>query len=581
MKHVLSIHHPIFKIFILASSIFILYSFILSAPFKTLDDQASIYADPDIRDINHIARVFTRSFFGNDGFYYRPLVSFSFALEHHFFGFVSFFFNLTNIILYCVATVIIFCFVSFVFGDQRLGFWVSWLFAIHPVNVEAVANIAGRSILLCALFEWISLLSFAFFLKSRRRILFFFSLASFALALLSKESSAPLALTIGVYAFLFSERSAQRLRRSCMLALPFFLVLAGYFFVRSALKISSVSFVINLQDYFYGILTFARSGLTYARILLWPVDLHFDRIRPVIDQLLGFESMMTIVVWLTIFGLLWKFYRRLSPAMLFFIALIFIRFLPLSQIIPIRSQAGYICVPDHFLYVPSVGFLVCLVLCFRWLTGKLIAMKQITPFWVHSLVALWILFLCCITIEQNIYATNETALFRRSVSFTPEHVRMNVALGLNYVARHQFKEAEPYFRRALEREPFNTRARVSLATVLLDQGKLWEGLQEYEQIPDAKDFQDLVEKNKKLAYQLLIKKYSAMIKDKDAPADVYYSLGVVYAKKEDFKQAIPYFQKALQQDPKHANALRNLCNSLRAAGNEREAQSCFKRIGEP
>jgi len=581
MKQFLSIRHPAFKVFILVASVFILYSFILSAPFKTLDDQASIYANRDIQDIKYIPQIFRKSFFGDDNFYYRPLVSVSFSLENHFFGLNAFFFNVTNMLLHLLTTLVVFCFVTFVFKNDWLGFWVAFLFAIHPVNVEAVANVAGRSILLCAFFEWSAFLLFGSFVRYHKRIYFLGSLFSFALALLSKESSAAFPAMVFIYAFLFSERPKRSFWGSVRLAIPFALVLAGYLIARYSLHIASVSFVSDVKDYFYGILTFARSVLTYGRILLWPVDLHFDRIRPVIGHVFSPESLGTIVFWLGSLGAFLKFYRRLTPAVLFFIALFFFRFLPLSQIIPIRSQANYICIPDHFLYVPSVGFFVCLVVFFRWAAGRLMATQHLTRFWVRSIVSLWIIFLACITIEQNIYATHEIALFERTVSFTPEHVRINVALGLSYVFQKKFARAEPCFRRALAYEPSNTRARVSLGTVLLDQGRYWEGLAEYEKIFGSRDFQDLVERNKKLAYRLLIEKYSAMIKGKDTPADVYYSLGVVYAKKGDFKDAIVYFQKALERDPRHRNALINLCNSFWAAGQEQDAQTCFAQIKEP
>ncbi len=580
MKQFLDLKHPAFQVFILVSSIFVLYSFILSAPFKTLDDQASIYANPDIQDIKNFPRIFSKSFFGDDRFYYRPLVSLSFALEKHFFGLNAFFFNLTNIVLHSLTAMIVLYFMRFVFQGTLIGFWVAFLFAIHPVYVEAVANIAGRSILLCALFEWVALMFLALSMRSKRFSYYIVSMFSFAFALLSKESSAVFPAIAFSYAFFFfTECSlAVRVRKSLKAAFPFGIVLLGYLLIRFALDISSVSFVRDIKDYLCGILTFMYAAIMYVRILLAPFDLHFDRIYPVFYNFLSFESLATMLFWISFVFILWKARHQLSASVKFFIVFIFIRFLPLSQLIPIRSQAGYICAPDHFLYVPSVAFFVCLVLLVRMMVAQLIASKHLTRSWARSLIGLWMVFLAGITIEQNIYATHEIALFSRSASFTPEHVRMNIALGLRYVFEKKFAQAEPYFRNALAYEPTNTRARVSLATVLLDQGKLWEGLSEFEKVTDAESFQDLVDRNKNLAYRLLIKKYSAMIKGENTPADVHYSLGVVYAKQGDFQQAISYFQKTLARDPRHRNAHKNLCNSFWAVGDETRAQVCFQEI---
>lgn len=580
MKKIFDRENPAFQVFILISSIFTLYSFILSAPFKTLDDQASIYANPDIQDIKHFPRIFSKSFFGDDRFYYRPLVSLSFALEKHFFGFNAFFFNLTNIILHSLTAIIILCFMRSIFQGTFISFWVAFLFAIHPVYVEAVANIAGRSILLCAFFEWSALMFLALSMQRKKPGYYIVSMLSFALALLSKESSAVFPAIAFAYAFFFfPERSwVARTRKSLKAAFPFGIALLGYLLIRFTLDISSVSSVRDAKDYLCGILTFARAMIMYARVLLVPFDLYFDRICPVLYDLLSLESLATMLFWLSFVFILWKARHHLSAAVKFFILFVFIRFLPLSQLIPIRSQAGYICVPDHFLYVPSVGFFVCLIFLARTMVSQLVASKHLTRSWARSLIGLWMIFLAGTTIEQNIYATHEIALFSRSVSFRPEHVRLNIALGLRYVFEKKFAQAEPYFRNALAYEPTNTRARVSLATVLLDQGKLWEGLSEFEKVTDAENFQDLVDRNKNLAYRLLIKKYSAMIKGENTPADVHYSLGVVYAKQGDFQQAISYFQETLARDPRHRNAHENLCNSFWAAGDETRAQDCFQEI---
>ena len=69
---------------------FTAYSFVLEAPFKTMDDNSSIVNNSDIQDISNIKRIFTSSFFG-DSHYYRPLVSLSYMLEYHFFGLNSFY----------------------------------------------------------------------------------------------------------------------------------------------------------------------------------------------------------------------------------------------------------------------------------------------------------------------------------------------------------------------------------------------------------------------------------------------------------------------------------------------------------
>ena len=69
------------------------YSFVLSAPFKIMDDQVSIVENRAIGDFSNIKQVFTSGFFGDHTFY-RPLVALSFMTEYRLFGLNYFFYNL-------------------------------------------------------------------------------------------------------------------------------------------------------------------------------------------------------------------------------------------------------------------------------------------------------------------------------------------------------------------------------------------------------------------------------------------------------------------------------------------------------
>jgi len=96
---------------------FTAYSFVLEAPFKTLDDNISIVYNSDIQDLSNVKKIFTSSFFG-DNHYYRPLVSFSYMLEYHFFGLNSFYYNLTNVIFHLAIAVSVFFLVLLLFNGR-------------------------------------------------------------------------------------------------------------------------------------------------------------------------------------------------------------------------------------------------------------------------------------------------------------------------------------------------------------------------------------------------------------------------------------------------------------------------------
>ena len=128
------------------------YSFMLSSPFKTMDDEFAIVNNPDIKSFQNTAKILGSSFFSGNT-YYRPLVSLSYMLEYHFFDLNPLFYNLDNLILHLATSISVFFIVFIIFKKRWISFFTALLFAIHPVHWEAVSSISGRAILLCAFFN--------------------------------------------------------------------------------------------------------------------------------------------------------------------------------------------------------------------------------------------------------------------------------------------------------------------------------------------------------------------------------------------------------------------------------------------
>src|ERR1041385_3808772 len=121
------------------------YSFMLQAPFREMDDAVMIVQNPDIRSFQNIPKIFASSFFG-DRSYYRPLVSLTYMIEYHWFGLNSFFYNLDNVLLHMLNVLGVYFLIRRLMKDQTLAFGVALLFALHPIQWEAVANVSGRVI---------------------------------------------------------------------------------------------------------------------------------------------------------------------------------------------------------------------------------------------------------------------------------------------------------------------------------------------------------------------------------------------------------------------------------------------------
>lgn len=110
----------------------------------------------------------------------------------------------------------------------------------------------------------------------------------------------------------------------------------------------------------------------------------------------------------------------------------------------------------------------------------------------------------------------------------PENPLIQNNLGLAYFVRERFDLAEKHITKALTLKEDYTEARINLATVYIEQGKLDKAL-----VQAQKSANDLT--------------YSAPEKSQN-------TLGVVYFKKSNFKAAKNHFQKALQYQSDNCTA---------------------------
>ena len=533
------------------------YSFMLGSPFKTMDDQYSIVNNSDIKSFGNIKKIFTTSFFGGDA-YYRPLVSLSFMSNYAFSKDNPFFYNLTNLVVHLLTAIAVFFLLKRLLEDHFLGLLSALLFTIHPLHWEAVSNIPGRAILLCGMFV---VYAFLFFLKSQDENsikAYLISIISFVLALLSKESACMLAVVITFYVLLIKEKDIKiRIKRFIPL-IPFWFIVFCYLLLRRSLGITQMFKWRNFQEHVLGVATFLRGALTFLRMFILPVDMHFDRSRMLFVSYRNTEFLVTVLFYCAITFLLIKYWRQIDSRVKFFIFWFWIELFPVSQIVTsIGVQGGYISIAEHFLYVSSIGIFALLILFGRWVYKKNEENQIITSAMLKVFFLAAYIILSVITIEQCVYASSEYSMFEQTLKYDPHNVRIRNSLALGLAGRGHFKQAEEYFRKVLDVEPFNARARIALGKSLCDQGRYWQGIKEYEQVRKPGKFKALLKENLSLSYNILISKYNDRILKEPQNADIYYSLGIVCSKTGKLDEAIEQYAKAIAIDPYHKNALFN------------------------
>ena len=258
---------------------------------------------------------------GGDG--YRPLTMLSFAAQWVAGHGSALVFHVVNIALYAAMSVAVYWLASAV-----LPYTPAWiaaaLFAVHPVHVEAVANIVGQSELAVGL-----LLTVAMALYLHGRTLGTLSVARrigigacFALALLFKEHAImlPALLVIAELIMVRDTRSLwQRLmaQRAFLLALT--LVAVCYLWVRGQVLRGDLA---GFQPFvvFQGlhlstrdrVLTMIGVAPEWARLFLWPTRLTTEYTPPYVDiaQGVSFTQLPGLFLMLGVVGFAFALWRR-------------------------------------------------------------------------------------------------------------------------------------------------------------------------------------------------------------------------------------------------------------------------------
>jgi protein O-mannosyl-transferase len=163
---------------------------------------------------------------------YRPLYSLSFGVDFALFGTEPVGYRLVNLALHAASSFLVYLLaLELVPGERRFGtaLTAGGLFALHPVHPEAVTWIAGRVDLICAVFFLSTLLLFARWISSDRRLFLWMALASFLLSLMAKE----MAVTLPVLLFFLALYGGKSLVGATRSALPFAVLLGAYLLFRA------------------------------------------------------------------------------------------------------------------------------------------------------------------------------------------------------------------------------------------------------------------------------------------------------------------------------------------------------------
>jgi len=190
----LSSKKTVIPVFILALVSFFVYYPSIFYDFA-YDDNVHIVRNPLIRKVEMWPLIFTSPIY--PGNLYRPVLIFSYAVTYYLLGEAPWIYHLENLFLNSWIVIFLFLLLRYFF-DDLISFIIALIFAVHPIHVEVVANISGRSELLCHFFGITALVLSQRFItastslsegcRKRKTICYFFIIVCILGCLFAKES---------------------------------------------------------------------------------------------------------------------------------------------------------------------------------------------------------------------------------------------------------------------------------------------------------------------------------------------------------------------------------------------------------
>ena len=382
----------------------------------------------------------------------RPLLKLTYTLNWTS-GLGLFGFHLVNVGLHAANAVMLFFLASRIGGRSVSRFAAllpALLFAVHPVQTEAVAYISGRSVSLMAFFYLGSLLAY---LRGRERgsrfLLYVASPILFLLAAASKEVALtlPFALILCEAARRERDGGKEALRAQavhwCVLAALAVLLLAhaGYgrlleacFDIRGATA--------NLLTQVHGI------GYLLSRLVM-PHALNIDPDLPVFSggspALIPEALLLAALLAAGVFGLI----KRSMAG--FGILWFFLHLAPTNSFIPRLDVAN-----ERQLYLASWGLFLSAA------AGADLLREKRGAWRVTAAAAVLVIALGMLTVSRNTAYRSEVALWKDTVRKSPWKARAWNNLGYAYQQAGRFPDAEAAYLRALRVDPGDALARGNL-----------------------------------------------------------------------------------------------------------------------
>ena len=485
---------------------------------------------------------------------WQPLTWLSHAADCQFFRLNPAGHHYTSLLIHVLNAVLLFLVLQAATGYTWRSLMVAFLFALHPLNVEAVAWIAERKTVLSMFFLLLALGAYGFYARKPGAGRYTLVALLFACALMSK----PMAVTFPAVLLLWDYWPLNRvasphqdaasqnfsvvpLSRLILEKLPLVVLslASAMMTVKSAKAGSSLG---SARDYPF-LLRLENAIVSYAKYVgkaFWPSRLAPMYPHPDFLPLWQVAIAATFLMAVTVLVLLARRRRYLAVGWFWFLGTL----VPMIGLV----QVGAVGMADRYAYLSFLGLFM--MIC--WGAADWAKERGVSSLWLGAPAVAVLAALAAVTHHQLNYWEDNLTLWSHTLQVTTDNFVADDNYGGALIAAGRTEESMPYFRRAAAISPLDGQANLNLAVYAQAHGSLQEAIQRYDIVVHTTN-------------------------DGKTQSTAYSNMGFAFRAMADYGRAQASFLAAIQANPENVKPLYGLALLLQKTGELTRAASYYAR----
>jgi len=550
----------------------IVYGHALGFDFVHWDDGILIYENPAVRGITlqNLKTVFTTY----DPELYIPFTLITYQIDYMIGGINPAIYHFHSLALHILNSLLVTLLLKNLLRHNWVALFAGLIFALHPLNVEAVVWASARKDLLSTAFFLLSILGYMSFRTSQKKSHYYISIALFACALLSKVTVIGLPILL-----LLIDWKENRLWEKGILAekIPYF----ALSFLFGFIAIFGKTTVLGSSSLEEKILIPIKSIIFYIEKFILPTKLSV--LYPIASDI-NLHNPMFLLPLIALIALSIGVIYSLKKTKIFFFGFVWFAICVGPTLLNFFKGDFLYYASDRYAYTAMIGLLFILSWCFiqisqqKWIVGLCIAMLFGYSIGTIRQVSSW----------ENTYTLFQHAIKNYPNAAAAGYNNVGNYVSLQYREDGKLEEAIELYTKALEisqthsRNVGETNPGVSkilsnLASAYRQQGDMVKSLETYKESLRINPINTHAllglgtYYNQQGQTDLAESYYYSAIEANPHFVTSYVNLGSLYVQAGRYDDAVDILETGVDYNPFYPQAQYNLAVALRKIGRNAES----------